>query len=287
MPRDLERAIESDLSWVASRLGSAVTEMAPVSPLRGRDRPRAAFRLTLADGRRLKLRRLRSPERAEDLSRLLGRLRELGLPRVLLRREEALVVEWVDGVPLEEQPADADRIGEAAELLGRIHATPSFDGLRLPVTRSTRDELRAMQDELSILVRAGRLEAVTATRLARSARRCDPGRALQGIVHGDFCAENLVVDARGRIRVVDNEALQVGFLGLDLARVWSRWPLPEPTWQGFLSSYRRWGAGPADDEALLVWKLRILVKSAWYRVARRFPGADEALGRLHALLEAA
>src|SRR5262245_36029156 len=95
--QELERALADDLGWLAVELGSRIVDVAPVSPLRGRHRPRAAFRLTLADGRRLKLRRLRSPERAAELARLVESLRELGIPQVVAMRGNALVVEWLNG----------------------------------------------------------------------------------------------------------------------------------------------------------------------------------------------
>jgi len=283
--QELERALADDLAWARSELGSEIAEVAPVSPLRGRDRPRAAFRLTLADGRQLKLRRMESPVRAAKLARLTEHLCDLGIPQVVLLRAEALVVEWVDGTPLREGPGHADRIEEAARLLGRIHATTAFDGLALPVLRSTAAELRGMQEQLAILVREGRLASDTEERLTAAARERDPGRALYGIVHGDFCAENFVIDGESRLRVVDNEGLEVGPLARDLARVWSRWPMPATAWDRFLAAYRSGGGIHAEGEDLDVWKIRILVRSAWYRVTHRLVGDDDALAKLRRLLE--
>ena len=282
-PQELERSLAEDLAWASSELGCPIAEVVPVSPLRGREMPRAAFRLRLADGRQLKLRRLRSPERAAELARLTERLRELGIPQVVLLRGAALAVEWLEGTPMREAPGSADRIEEAARLLGRIHATPAFDGLSLPVLRSTAAELLAMQEELATLVREGRLASDTAERLEAAARELDPGRSLHGVVHGDFCFENLVIDGDSRLRVVDNEGIEVASLALDLARVWSRWPMPEPAWDRFLAAYRSAGGSHAEAEDLLVWKIRTLVRSAWYRVSYRLAGDDDALAKLRSL----
>jgi len=283
--QELERALADDLAWAESELGSEIAEVTPVSPLRGRDRPRAAFRLTLVDGRKLKLRRMHDPERAAELARLTERLRDLGIPQVVLLRAEALAVEWLDGTPLREGPGHADRIEEAARLLGRIHATPAFDGLALPVLRPTAAELLGMEAELAILVGEGRLAVDTAASLAAAARERDPGRALHGIVHGDFCAENFVIDGDGRLLVIDNEGLEVGLLARDLARVWSRWPMPATAWDRFLAAYRSAGGIRTEGEDLVVWKIRTLVRSAWYRVTYRLAGDDDALAKLRSLLE--
>lgn len=283
--RELERSLADDLAWVARELRSTIVEVAPVSPLRGHDRPRAAFRLTLADGRRLKLRRLRSPERALELARLVERLRELGLPQMVLLRAEALVVDWLDGAPYADGSGEPDRVEEAGRLLGRIHATPTFDGLALPALRSTTAELAEMADELERLLRAGRLDPDTGKRLAAAARERDPGGAVCGIVHGDFCAENFVIDGDGKLRVVDNEGLELAPLARDLARVWSRWPLPEVAWRRFLAAYRASGGLGVEAGELALWKLRSLVRSAWYRFTYGLPGDEAALAKLRSLLE--
>jgi aminoglycoside phosphotransferase (APT) family kinase protein len=283
---ELERALAGDLAWARSELGSEIVEVAPVSPLRGRDRPRAAFRLRLADGRQLKLRRLRSAERAAELARLTAHLRELGIPQVVLLRAEVLAVEWLDGTPLREGAGYTERIEEAGRLLGRIHATPAFEGLALPVLRPTAAELLAMREELAFLVREGRLAAAMAERLAQAARERDPGRALHGVMHGDFCAENFVIDGDARLRVVDNEGLEVGPLALDLARTVSRWPMPESAWVRFLAAYRSAGGIPVEGEELAIWRIRTLVRSAWYRVGYRLAGDADAVARLRTLTEA-
>jgi aminoglycoside phosphotransferase (APT) family kinase protein len=269
---ELERTLGDDVAWASSELGSEIAEVTAVSPLRGSDRPRAAFRLTLADGRKLKLRRMRSPERAAELARLVGQLRDLGIPQVVLRRAETLIVDWIDGTPLCEGPDRPERIEEAARLLGRIHATPTFDGLGLPVVRPTAPQWLAMQEEITALVRARKLAAEIAKRLSAAAQEHDPGPTRHGIVHGDFCAENFVSDGAGCLRVVDNEGLEVGPLALDLARVWSRWPMSESAWGRFLVNYPASGGDRVVDADLLVWKIRTLVRSAWYRVTYRLAG---------------
>jgi aminoglycoside phosphotransferase (APT) family kinase protein len=283
--QDLERALAEDLAWVASELRSEISEVTAVSPLRGRDRPRAAFRVRLADGRQLKLRRMRSPERAAQVARLTGSLRDLGVPQVVLLRAGALAVEWVEGTPLREGPGHPDRIEEAGRLLGRIHATPAFEGLSLPVLRPTAPDLLGMREELATLVREGRLEADTGERLMAAAHERDPGSALHGIVHGDFCAENLVIDGDSRLRVVDNEGLEIGPLARDLARAGSRWPMPAAAWERFVAAYRSAGGIHAADEVLEFWRIPIQVRSAHFRVSHRLAGDAEALARVQSLLE--
>jgi thiamine kinase-like enzyme len=281
---EFERTLAGDLAWLAAELGSAVVEAAPVSPLRGRGRPRSAFRVVLEDGRTFKLRRFKSPERAAEVADLTRRLRDLGLPQTVLRRDGVMLVEWITGAPLLQSASHDERIEEAAELLARIHATKSFAGRALPFATSTHDELAAMGHELETLLRAGRLDTAAAQAIDRIVRERDPRHAACGIAHGDFSAENLLVDRAGRLRVIDNEELALGILALDLARVGSRWPMSAPAWRRFLAAYRAAGGEPAADAELRLWQIRARVRSAWYRVKHGLAGDEAALSGLRSLL---
>jgi thiamine kinase-like enzyme len=92
--------------------------------------------------------------------------------------------------------------------------------------------------------------------------RLDPERALVGLVHTDFCGENMVIDRDGRLHVIDNERMSLGALGLDVARSWYRWMLPPAAWESFRVNYR---ARMPHDDALrhfAFWALVATLKSA-------------------------
>jgi hypothetical protein len=61
--------------------------------------------------------------------------------------------------------------------------------------------------------------------------------------------------------------------------------MPATAWDRFLAAYRSAGGIHAEGDDLVVWKLRTLVRSAWYRVTRRLAGDDDALAKLRSLLE--
>ena len=271
----LERAFRRDLRWLAETLGCEVVKAEPVSPLRRRGHPRAAFRVTLADGRVVKLRRVGEVEEAAELERLLVRLAPVGLPRVLARRRRSLVLEWLDGTPLSSLPDARVPVAAAAELLGCIHAMPP--GGSPPAQELARAEGVRAGQQLAQLVAAGALAHTEADDLDQALAQRLPARPDAGIVQGDFAPENLLLDATGRVRVIDNEGVRVGVLDLDLARSWSRWPMADSRWQAFLEAYAAAAGRRVRDEDLTGWKLRTLVVTAWYRTAFRVEGAGRAL----------
>ena len=101
-----------------------------------------------------------------------------------------------------------------------------------------------------------------------------------GVIHKDLCPENLVIDPRGIVHAVDNEWMTIGPTAFDLARTWYRWPMPEPAWRHYLSTY----ACLHDPEPALAhftfWRIAVVSKSARVRVTLRTGGADVPLRRL-------
>lgn len=281
-PDPREAGVQRDLAWVADALGAEVVAWDPVSPLRGLRHRRAAFRVALADGRCVKLRRMGREDEARALAQRLEALLAIGLPRVLACDGGSLILEWIPGQPFSAAPRTPARVARAGALLGAIHRTPVAESGAGPRRRSAADELERAEAQLSELVRAERLERSESDAIAARIRREAPACAADGVVHGDFAPENLVFDPEGTLRVVDNESVAVGVLDLDLARAWSRWQLAEASWRGFLTAYSSASGRSLCDADLSGWKLRSLVVSAWYRVVFELPGADDAIARLRA-----
>jgi aminoglycoside phosphotransferase (APT) family kinase protein len=149
-----------------------------------------------------------------------------------------LLEAWIEGDVLGPGQATAARLAEAAALLASLHSVPSALGVSFPAPRSTIPERRAAEDAARHLRGEGRLSAAEIDCIGATLARLDPQRSLSGLVHTDFCGENMVIDTAGRLRVIDNERMGIGPLGLDFARTWYRWMLPPPDWETFAASYR-------------------------------------------------
>jgi aminoglycoside phosphotransferase (APT) family kinase protein len=279
------REIEALLELPPGRalFSSELVEVRLISTLRGPDSPRAAFRIELADGRRLKLRHLPSAERGRFIVRTLDQIADPRFARVLLQHERLLVEEWVEGLPIPCAPARDEQLAEAGHLLGKLHALRSVDGEPVRRFASTLPELDGIESDLAQLVASGALAASAARQLGLAARERDPGQAEVGVVHRDFCAENMITDGSGRLRVIDNDGFRVGPLDLDLENVWNRWPMAARERDVFLSAY----ATHRDPRDALrhagFWRVRAVAKSARLRIALAGPRASVALEALRRL----
>ncbi len=196
-----------------------------------RKRGRCALRIELRDGRVIKARRLESAKAARDLFEIRSGLETAFAPAIGWH-DAVVVEEWVEGTPLE-RVATEFRIEEAGALLGRLHAAPQSGPDVVPTARWLEEAI----EQLHVVRLESKLRTEEVASLEGMLRDGDPGLAPNGIVHKDFCPENMIVDAAGQIRVIDNEWMEMGPIGFDLSRTRGRWPMSAFEWEGFLDGY--------------------------------------------------
>jgi len=267
------------LAW----LRSPVREVAVLTVLGSPVSPRVAYRVDLADGRTVKLRRAATEERARCFTELAAAVGDPRLARVLARRGDVTMEEWIPGTSLDRLELRDAHLVAGAELLAAIHLADVPAGFPRPRAMSTEAARAGIETALRALLDAGAVDESLAGFLRAVAAERDPRTAPAGIIHTDLCAENLVVDPRGLVRAVDNEALRIGPTGFDLARVWYRWPMSVRAWATYVTAYARL----ADPEPALAhfafWKLAAVLHSARVRIRRGIAAAEVPLARLRAL----
>ena len=295
MPSLEGEGLGPDLAVLASAVGSRLVRTVPITGLPSATLKRATFRLEFADGRILKGRRFDSPadaERVELLARVLG---DCPLPLVWGRRGAALLEEWIPGVSLGRVAPRITDVRQAGALLGAMHgvpialagsgalpavivAAPSIDARRATTVRG-----------LHGLVRLGLLTASAAHRLQALVDRHAPREASgaltpRGIIHRDFCRENLVLAPAGRLWVIDNGTLTVDAYDFDLGRTWYRWPLTPEWWSHFAKGYREHRTTDGFAEHFPFWAIAVLVEAALFRYEAATSDALKPVRRLDTLL---
>jgi thiamine kinase-like enzyme len=123
-------------------------------------------------------------------------------------------------------------------------------------------------------------------RLVDQLRAGLPSRSARGPVHGDLCAENLVVTPDGRIVSIDNERVRIDFLDYDLARTFVRWPMSDSLRERFERRYTTWGRSVPEAREVSAWRVCAAVKSAFTLRGTPIVGRDLAREQLERLVGA-
>jgi hypothetical protein len=241
-------AIATEIEEALHRQGLRPRRLVLISPPDAHKRGRFSYRVEVEGGPTLKARRFETDEAARVNFELRSGLDE-AFAAAIAWHGPVLLEAWVDGVPLEGLAPEA-RVEEAGAVLGRLHARPLATPTP-PLGIAAWRERAA--EQLQVLASAGMLAPHEVARLGDELCRHDPGSASATLVHQDFCAENMLIDARGRLRVIDNEWIAVGPAGFDLGRSFCRWPMSESAWERFLRAYR--AVAPQDAGPLEFWKI--------------------------------
>lgn len=268
-------------------LGEQRGELVSVEPLSRLAAPRhrgGAWRLHLRDGGSVKARCLRDAATAERVAGLLAELRHPAFPRLLARRGRGLLLEWIEGRPLDASPPDSV-LRACARLQVELHRTHVSESRALRSGSAFVDaQLERSERHLERLRETRSLAPGEVDELRRRLAAHRPADAEVGVVHGDFCGENLVLDAAGAPRPVDNEALAVGAVDGDLARTLWRWPLGPDCAARYLEHYAAMRDLDEFRECFPFWALAVRLGSAAHRLGAASGVADPPLAALRTML---
>ncbi len=279
----MNEPLEPEIVAALDQFGLRARSWQCLSTIRAAEHQRSVFRVDLEDGRVLKARRLED----EATARRLFEIRQeapSGFALVFHCHGAVLLEAWIEGEDLAQRPVTTQQLIEAATLLACLHGTPQVLGRPLPVIQSTAPERARAEDARRRLAADGQLPHAETDGIAAALEQLDPKQALLGLVHTDFCGENMVVDPNGRIHIIDNERMGLGALGLDVARTWYRWMLPPPAWECFRVNYQ---ARMPHEDALrhfAFWALVATLKSAVLRLQLDPARAHVSIERLREVM---
>lgn len=278
------------LCELIAELGACPAGVEQITRQRSNVDVRGSFRVALADGRTIKARRFDSAAKAAAARALRAGLDMAFLPRVIGQRGDGMLEAWIEGRVLCARHITLDECTEAGRMLGALHAAGAGDGDPADgMPLSAAGWINRVGEHLRLLSAAGVVTGERAARIEQAAMSCVPARVTIGVVHRDWCPENLVIDGApgsGRMHCIDNGTLTVGVIEEDLARLRHRWPMSDVQQAAFAAGYARHRDAAGLNEPGLFWRIAVVVGAARYRL----PDAAEAaavLEPLDAALDAA
>jgi len=261
---------------------TSITSLASVAP---HTRLPRSYLVSTKTGARVKIRFGRREAITRRAAALSAALADSRVPTPMARAGRLTAETWIEGSVLTSVKQAARHLDAAAELLASVHQFGGLAGEGLPRYRQTGPIHQRAERQLSELAGARIVRRRDLSELRTILDRGLPARAQWGLVHGDFCAENLVWRADNTLVSIDNETMGRGFIEYDVARTWYRWPMPASQQRRFERSYRaavRMEAPSAVERR--AWRLAAAVKGVHLRF-RRGLVAERGMDALREVLE--
>lgn len=215
----MSHAPDDQVLRAIERFGVSVAAISPLSPLGSRKGRRLAYRVDGRCGNTFKVRHFESDEAAAQIMSLRAHLPACFAP-VIDRHGPVLIEQWVDGRELCSEDTEF-AFGQGGAILGRLHSDSGALGQE---AAGTDGWLETAYGDIRVLETAGIISTDQAAGLRGTLADTAPRVCRTSLIHYDFCGENMLIDARGELRIIDNEQLTIAPTGLDLAWTCFRWP---------------------------------------------------------------
>lgn len=278
----LARHFGDDLSLLLQSYGGEVVHAEELTRFVSRRQRKAVFKLELVDGQVLKARRFKTEGEVALAATLTSLLDGRHYSRVLAGLGTTTLEEWMPGSPLSPEGVTLRQARKAGELLGRLHTTTGLPGPETAPVLPLATHVALMREQLLGLAGQGVLASSEVEQISGLLERARPCSFEVGLIHGDFCVDNMVVDRAGELALIDNESLCVGPLDFDIARAWCRWPMTDAVRDAFVAGYSEFRELCSFAAHRQFWALRALLRSVHVHLKHEQPcqPAVAALQRL-------
>ncbi|MFC1668339.1 aminoglycoside phosphotransferase family protein [Chlamydiota bacterium] len=269
-----------DLLILMQKFDSQVVRVEPITTLFSPYLERGVFKLILADGRILKARRFPRPEEAHNMMRLSLFLEMRYFPRGLLFHGRGVFIEWIEGKSFNVLEDKIDIVQEGGKIQGILHATSLPEELYEQSHSEYHYWKNRLEKKISYLVEHGFLRYPEGKRLFKAASIYQEQSLSLGLIHGDFCVENMIINTQNEISVIDIESISVTALAYDIARTTLRWKMNSQQHERFLNSYVMVSIFEEFLKGFSFWIILVLVESAIFYVQGRMVHLRNALVQL-------
>ncbi len=254
-----------ELLYLTARLPGRLVHAQEITSLQSPLQTRASYKLTFSDGLVIKGRRFTSLQRSVRATRLATLLEHLPFNRVLASRGIGRIEQWIEGQVLQTNVLTDSLAEWAGDLLGSVHTIAGFNALDVAAPPANSWYLGKIKFNLDEIVHRRAIDQDTARRIVEIAARTQPHCINSGLIHTDFCAENMVATPEGGLFVVDNENLRLGSLDYDVVKCWCRWPMTHSARRAFCKGYQHHRSLENVFEHLRFWAICALTQSARVR----------------------
>lgn len=263
MEDELQIWIDGELSSLMRDIDGEIVSAEQITQLASPEQKKKNYKLTLADGRLVKARRYKSEEKLQVVAGLFPFLDGRRFSALLGVKGKSSIEEWINGRTLSRETLTQDQSYQAGMILGQLHTQCRSSAPRADPIPDAAWHLRKIELHMNAISDFGSLSVPDGECIFEIAGANQPHDFDSGLIHTDFCAENMVIRNDDLIVVVDNEDICIGALDYDLARSECRWPMAGEARQAFYQGYERYRSAEAFQANRIFWDIRALASSLY------------------------
>jgi len=260
----MREELGDNLSRLIERFQVPLVEVHRLTTLHQNHRVRGSFQITLADGRRFKGRRLPDTKSVVSIIRLEPFLDKKRFPRILAHQGSSFLAEWIEGEPVLSRASKDRFLSETAEIQAAMHNTPIPHELYARHCSCMSFWTKRLEERINFLINKNIITQNEGKKLYASAR-IQSEHIASGLIHGDYCFGNMVLDNSDHLYIVDLETISATALAYDLARTLYRCDMDEKDGKAYLQYYKKYRTPEDYIENSSFWTLFVLVESAVFR----------------------
>ena len=199
-----------------------------------------------------------------------------------------MLIEWVNGKSISSAENSSELLARCGNIHYSIHSTHMPDKVTKPYLKKKNTDaskgIELIRSQVEELCEKAILEKSDGKILLKLIETHIPSDFEYGLVAGDFCAENLILNHYEKIFLIDNEKLSIDAYDYDLARTLYRWPMSPDQRVTYLESYNHYRDIKSFKEHFLFWLIKVLLKSINFRLSVGTNMVSVPIDRLNFLL---
>lgn len=282
--------INENLIILISEVGFELRDIKSLTSITADHMVRKSYSIEFTNGVILKGRVFESEYDAFKVSNLWKYLSIEHFPKLISSKSNVLLLEWIGGETLcdlnYDLPLDVYRL--CGDIQGRVHITKADKEDIHSCSKYTElkvsDAVERTIKDIKELFKYGIIDQQKMEILTNYLENHAPENLQIGLILGDFCPENIVINDSGNIYIIDNEKLSIDSYNYDLARTYYRWPMSKDQLRAYIEGYEEHRSYESFRKYCSFWIIKVIVKSVLFRLKCGSILYKEPLSKLEIIL---
>lgn len=259
--QEIRHELGEDLWLIIQKSALPIRKVKRLTSLVSDHFQRGSYKVMLADGSLYKLRRFQSQAQADKVKSLSESSDIAYFPRILDSHGTGLLIEWVNGKSINPDECPLDILIKAACIQGIIHNSSMLNNKNSLSGFDAHYWQNRSIEAIIYLIEKRVLSLSEGRKLFHLAELESSKNVKIGLTHGDYCLENMVLNGKNRLSIIDLENIAIAPLSYDLARTTYLWPMDVAQRHIYIDHYKKFRTVDEFMKNFSFWLILVLTES--------------------------